>query len=104
MPRLNLSRRQFLSGLAAAPLVAVSATSAYASLIAPYNYEVTETDVFIRGLPERFEGCPHNRAGSMRLAIDRPASWTKRRLESIQYSVISPPLIFLRTPAPRSNG
>jgi predicted MPP superfamily phosphohydrolase len=56
MPRLNLSRRQFLSGLAAAPLVAVSATSAYASLIAPYNYEVTETDIFIRGLPERFEG------------------------------------------------
>ena len=56
MPGLNLSRRQFLSGLAAAPLVAVSATSAYASLIAPYNYEVTETDIFIRGLPERFEG------------------------------------------------
>ncbi len=56
MPRLNLSRRQFLSGLAAAPLVAVSATSAYASLIAPYNYEVTETDIFIRGLPESFEG------------------------------------------------
>jgi predicted MPP superfamily phosphohydrolase len=52
----NLTRRQFLSGLAAAPLVAVSATAAYASLIAPYNYEVTETDVFIRGLPERFEG------------------------------------------------
>ena len=56
MPRLNLSRRQFLSGLAAAPLVAVSATSAYASLIAPSDYEVTETDIFIRGLPESFEG------------------------------------------------
>src|SRR5882762_5358454 len=56
MPRLNFSRRQFLSGLAAAPLVAVSATSAYASLIAPHNYEVTETDIFIRDLPERFEG------------------------------------------------
>jgi predicted MPP superfamily phosphohydrolase len=56
MTRLNITRRQFLNGLAAAPLVAVSATSAYASLIAPYNYEVTETDIFIRGLPERFEG------------------------------------------------
>src|ERR1700694_5812639 len=56
MPRLNLSRRQFLSGLAAAPLVAVSATSAYATLIAPYNYEVTETDILIRELPERFDG------------------------------------------------
>lgn len=56
MSRLNLTRRQFLSGLAAAPLVVVSATSAYASLIEPHNYAVTETDVFIRDLPERFEG------------------------------------------------
>jgi hypothetical protein len=56
MNKPSLTRRQFLSGLAAAPLVAVSATAAYASLIAPYNYEVTETDVFIRRLPERFEG------------------------------------------------
>jgi predicted MPP superfamily phosphohydrolase len=56
MPKLDLTRRQFLGGLAAAPLVAISATSAYASLIAPHNYEVTETDVFIRNLPERFEG------------------------------------------------
>jgi predicted MPP superfamily phosphohydrolase len=56
MLRLNLTRREFLSGLAAAPLVAVSATSAYASLIAPHNYEVTNTDIFIRNLPDRFEG------------------------------------------------
>jgi len=56
MPKLNLTRRQFLSGLAAAPLIAVSATSAYATLIAPHNYEVTETDIFIRDLPGRFEG------------------------------------------------
>ena len=59
MPNVTKSivtRRQFLSGLAAAPLVALSATSAYATLIAPHNYEVTETDIFIRDLPERFEG------------------------------------------------
>lgn len=56
MGKLDLSRRQFLTGLAAAPLIAVSATSAYASLIAPHNYEVTETDIFIKDLPERFEG------------------------------------------------
>lgn len=56
MSRLALTRRQFLSGLAAAPLVAVSATSAYASLIEPHNYVVTETDIFIRDLPGRFEG------------------------------------------------
>jgi predicted MPP superfamily phosphohydrolase len=55
MKRLHLSRRQFLSGLAAAPLVAVSATAAYASLIAPHNYEVTETNIFIKDLPERFQ-------------------------------------------------
>jgi len=56
MAKLDLSRRQFLTGLVAAPLVAVSATSAYARLIEPYRYEVTETDVFLRDLPERFEG------------------------------------------------
>src|SRR3981189_610963 len=56
MPKLELTRRQFLGGLAAAPLIAVSATSAYASLIEPHSYEVTETEIFIRDLPERFEG------------------------------------------------
>jgi predicted MPP superfamily phosphohydrolase len=52
----SLTRRQFLNGLVATPLVAVSAVSAYARLIEPYNYVVTETDVFINDLPERFEG------------------------------------------------
>lgn len=56
MSKLSLTRRQFLSGLAAAPLIAVAATSAYASLIEPHDYEVTETDIFIRDLPGRFEG------------------------------------------------
>jgi predicted MPP superfamily phosphohydrolase len=56
VPKLSLSRRQFLSGVVAAPLVAVAATSAYARLIEPYNYWISETDVFIRDLPERFEG------------------------------------------------
>ncbi len=56
MAKLNLTRRQFLSGVAAAPLLAVSGTSAYASLIAPHDYEVTERDIFIRDLPERFDG------------------------------------------------
>ncbi len=56
MSKLELSRRQFLTGLAAAPLVALSATSAYARFIEPYRYEVSETDVFLRDLPESFEG------------------------------------------------
>ena len=56
MPNFPLTRRQFLGGLVATPLVAVSAASAYARLIEPYNYLVSETDVFINNLPERFEG------------------------------------------------
>ena len=55
MSKLELNRRQFLSGLVAAPLMAVAATSAYASLIEPSHYWLSETDVFIRDLPERFE-------------------------------------------------
>jgi uncharacterized protein len=56
MRRLKVSRRDFLTGLTAAPLIAVSATSAYATLIEPLNYEVTQTDILITDLPERFEG------------------------------------------------
>ncbi|HYE64176.1 MAG TPA: metallophosphoesterase [Pyrinomonadaceae bacterium] len=56
MPKFNLTRRQFLSGLAAAPLVAVSATSIYASLVEPYSYEISEREVFIRDLPDGFDG------------------------------------------------
>jgi predicted MPP superfamily phosphohydrolase len=52
----RLSRRKFLSGLVATPLVAVSATAAYSRLIEPYAYWISETDIFIRDLPERFEG------------------------------------------------
>lgn len=33
----------------------MSGVSAYARLVEPYNYWVSETDVFIRNLPERFE-------------------------------------------------
>src|SRR5689334_25219759 len=51
-----LTRRKFLSGLVATPLVAVSGTAAYARLIEPYAYWISETDIFIRDLPERFEG------------------------------------------------
>jgi predicted MPP superfamily phosphohydrolase len=40
----------------AAPLAAVAVGSAYASLVEPYEYEVTRTDVLIKGLPQGFEG------------------------------------------------
>jgi uncharacterized protein len=49
-------RRQFVKGLVAAPLVAVSAMSAYARLIEPYQYLISETDIYIRNLPKAFEG------------------------------------------------
>ncbi|OLE53402.1 MAG: hypothetical protein AUG51_13305 [Acidobacteria bacterium 13_1_20CM_3_53_8] len=52
----GFTRRRFLSSLVAAPLVAVSATSAYATLVEPHDYEVTETDIFIRDLPDGFDG------------------------------------------------
>jgi predicted MPP superfamily phosphohydrolase len=51
-----LTRRQFLSGLVAAPLVGLAATSAYSRLIEPYAYWISETDIFIRELPQRFDG------------------------------------------------
>jgi len=52
----RLSRRQFLGGVVAAPLIAVSAGAAYSRLIEPYNYWISETDIFIRDLPGRFDG------------------------------------------------
>lgn len=56
MPKPEITRRQFLRGLAAAPLVAVSATTAYATLVEPYSYQLSTTDIFIRDLPDAFEG------------------------------------------------
>ena len=56
MPESPVTRRQFLNGLVAAPLVGVAVTSAYARFVEPYHYSISETDVFIRDLPERFEG------------------------------------------------
>ena len=55
MSRFQLGRRQFLKGLAATPLVTVAGISAYARLIEPHHYWISETDIFIRDLPERFE-------------------------------------------------
>jgi len=56
VPEFPFNRRQFLRGLVAAPLVAVSAGAAYSRLIEPYHYWISETDILIRNLPERFEG------------------------------------------------
>jgi len=55
MFEVNLTRRQFLQGLAAAGLLGVSGTAAYASLFEITDYELTETEIFIRELPSAFE-------------------------------------------------
>ena len=52
----RLTRRQFIGGVIATPLLGLSAASAYARLIEPYHYLITETDIFVKNLPERFEG------------------------------------------------
>lgn len=56
MAKAELTRRDFLKGLAAAGLVGASGASAYGYWFEPFNYELTETDVFIRALPGAFEG------------------------------------------------
>jgi predicted MPP superfamily phosphohydrolase len=56
MAKVELTRRRFFKGLAAAGLVGASGASAYGLWFEPFDYELTETDVFIRGLPTAFEG------------------------------------------------
>jgi predicted MPP superfamily phosphohydrolase len=55
MAKFELTRRQFLRGLAAAGLLGVSGTVGYASLFEIHDYELTETEIFIRELPAAFE-------------------------------------------------
>lgn len=45
-----------MRGLGAVPLLAVSATSAYARLVEPYRYDVTQTEITVRDLPDAFDG------------------------------------------------
>ena len=52
----KLSRREILLGLISAPLGAISLTSAYAGYIEPANYDLSENDVVLPSLPQRFEG------------------------------------------------
>jgi predicted MPP superfamily phosphohydrolase len=51
----GLTRRQFLNGILSTPLVGLSAASAYATLIEPFNYLISQTDVYINDLPAQFE-------------------------------------------------
>lgn len=53
---MSLTRRQFLKWAGAAAAVGVSGATAYGGLFEAWDYEVTETVVPVRDLPERFEG------------------------------------------------
>lgn len=55
MPQQSFTRRGFLRGLAAGGFFGFAATSGYATLIEPFNYEITTTDVAIKNLPARFD-------------------------------------------------
>jgi uncharacterized protein len=52
----RVTRRRFIKGLAAAGVAAAAGAGAYGSLFERHDYELTETDILIRGLPEGFEG------------------------------------------------
>jgi uncharacterized protein len=53
---LGLTRREFLKWAGAAAAVGVGVPAAYGGLVEAWAYEVTETVIRIRDLPERFEG------------------------------------------------
>src|SRR5512138_3001116 len=51
----SVTRRQFVRALVAAPLVGISTASAYATLIEPFNYLISQTDIYLKDLPGAFE-------------------------------------------------
>ncbi|MGB8507571.1 MAG: metallophosphoesterase [Pyrinomonadaceae bacterium] len=55
MPETDHRRRRFLKGAAAAGLAGLSGVLGYGSLVEPFDYELTETDIPVRDLPESFD-------------------------------------------------
>ena len=53
---MSLTRREFLKWAGAAAVVGVGVPSVYGNLVEAWAYEVTETVIRIKDLPERFEG------------------------------------------------
>jgi predicted MPP superfamily phosphohydrolase len=53
---LGLTRREFLQRAGAAVAVGVGVPAAYGGLVEAWAYEVTETVIRVKDLPERFEG------------------------------------------------
>lgn len=52
----KITRRKFIKGLAAAGALAGAGAAGYGGLVARTDYELTETDIFIRDLPAAFDG------------------------------------------------
>lgn len=55
MTRQTFTRRGFLRGLAAGGLLSFSAVSGYATLLEPFHYEITTTDVVVKNLSAQFD-------------------------------------------------
>lgn len=53
---MGVTRREFLKWAGAAAVVGVGVPVAYGGLVEAWAYEVTETVILIKDLPERFEG------------------------------------------------
>ena len=53
---MSLTRREFLKLAGAAAVAGVGGVSAYGNLVEAWDYEVTETAVAVKDLPEAFEG------------------------------------------------
>ena len=56
MAEAKITRRRFLKGLAAAGALGGAGAGVYGSLFERTDYELTETDIFIRDLPPSFDG------------------------------------------------
>ena len=52
----KITRRKFIKGLAAAGALTAAGAAGYGGLVARTDYELTETDIFIRDLPPSFDG------------------------------------------------
>ena len=52
----KITRRKFIKGLAAAGALTAAGAAGYGGLVARTDYELTETDIFIRDLPAAFDG------------------------------------------------
>ena len=84
MTKLALTRRDFLKGVAAAGLVSVAATSAYACLYEIHDYELTATDIFIRDLPPAFDNFRIAQLTDVHHSLLVPLSQVRRVVEITQ--------------------